>query len=484
MLSQMLMCGRRIPECEGSSLNRDLEGIIRAQKAPGPYGPSSAISSGVMFNSLLFIALLVLVPCLRAAPRSLEQRHNNGTFVPFHKFIERVKYAKFEDYKHTNVESRHAFKEMKNHVLDMYHDVGHVTSFVLNSQYADCIAIEKQPSVRKLCITNIERPRFTPDNMPLNTTAKGHVEFVESPLMLGLTDPFGNQVRCRNGTIPMSRLTLEKLTSFRTLKEFFEMPTAVQGNGVAKRQWDPNVHYAAGRQSVNNFGGEAFLNLWNPVAEYSLSQMWFEGGAVRQRIHAILAVLPQRYHSTDARLSIYWTAGDSPGLPQCWDLDCPGFVHTNMNWWIGGPFTSTSTTDGPQVGVDAAWAKDILGGPWHLWLRSTRGWEDVGYYPSEIFNGGQMSREATSMTFGGQEARVLGHAWGQMGSGEFASAGFRRAAFQTDIIYYEPPSFTTVPPTLTPFVTSSSCYTFENTPGLLGTTGTAFFFGGPGGATC
>jgi hypothetical protein len=171
----------------------------------------------MMFNRLV-------LPVALLAHDKPEQR-GKASFVPFERFLEQVKSAKFEDYAHAlnaKVESREAFEDMKTHILRMYEGVGKVTSFVLGEEYGDCITIGEQPTLRELGTRKIEKP-------PVSTTfgqraevrAPGTFKYVDSPLKLGLKDRFGNAGSCPEHAVPMARLTLEKLTRFRTLSDFF-----------------------------------------------------------------------------------------------------------------------------------------------------------------------------------------------------------------------------------------------------------------------
>ena len=59
------------------------------------------------------------------------------------------------------------------------------------------------------------------DTMKGDKPAPGKSSSARSPLELNLTDSYGNAIFCPHGTIPMTRLTLERLTTFRTLSDFF-----------------------------------------------------------------------------------------------------------------------------------------------------------------------------------------------------------------------------------------------------------------------
>jgi hypothetical protein len=79
----------------------------------------------------------------------------------------------------------------------------------------------------------------------------GAARAVQPQGQLGLTDKFGNKVACAEGTIPMRRITLEELTRFTTLQQFFRRlreasrrRTSAAGTASASRR------FTAGRRST------------------------------------------------------------------------------------------------------------------------------------------------------------------------------------------------------------------------------------------
>ena len=150
---------------------------------------------------------------------------DDGNFIPFQAFLSQVRSATYQDYSHGAVRDEEAFREMKEHILNMYAGVGEVTSFVSENAYADCIAIEEQPTVHQLGLCEIAKPPANSQHdKKAHGPAPGQVKHADSPLKLGLIDQFGNPICCPEYTIPMARLTLEKLTRYETLHDFFSKP--------------------------------------------------------------------------------------------------------------------------------------------------------------------------------------------------------------------------------------------------------------------
>jgi hypothetical protein len=300
-------------------------------------------------------------------------------------------------------------------------------------------------------------------------------------------DQFGNSTQCEEHTIPMRRVTLEELSRFQTLEEFFQKAPHGAGHlvttGQAPALATPTHKYAYTYQLVNNWGGNSSLANWNPTVTtslgevFSLSQQWYAGGSgsTLQTVEGGWQVFPQKYGTTNAVLFIYWTATGYQGTG-CYNLDCPAFVQTNSNWSLGSRFVYYSTLGGAQASVEMQWR--LYAGNWWLYLQG----QAVGYYPGSIYRGGQLTRNATLIEYGGET--VGSTVWPPMGSGHFASAGWQFAAYQRNVFYLSTPS-TTQWAHLTAAQPSPTCYTvagpyWSTTSGW----GIYFYFGGPGGSSC
>ena len=452
-------------------------------------------------------ASVILVLSLGAGGAAVHaQSPGHASFLGLQEFLTTVATADAQPYlaaPASRVRTAADFEEMRRHILTMYEGITPAHSFVLDSHYVDCIPIEQQPSARLLGLKPILTAP-TPPPRPAGeeeTTVSGTL--LRSPLQLGLKDEFGNQVACDKGTIPMQRITLEELTRFETLQQFFQkepgggsLPFPAGGAdsdtalapdgadsdaGLAPLTTADTHQYAVAYQFVNNHGGSSSLNLWNPIVNvaagqvFSLSQVWYAAGskASTQTVEAGWQVLPP-YYGPDARLFIYFTP-DNYGPLGCYNLICPAFMLVANDWMLGGRFASYSATDGTQLEVQLQWV--LSGGNWWLYLTGAGATEALGYYPGSIFRGGPMSRGSTMIEYGGEVVGAT--SWPQMGSGAFAVAGWEKAAFQRRIKY-----LTTrqrfVSANLRPMQTSPKCFTIKLTPAASGGAwGSYFFFGGP-----
>ena len=407
----------------------------------------------------------------RSASASLSS--SSQTFVSFSQFLTNVANARYSDYAGrapASVQNEQAFGAMRSYILDTYAGVKQVSSFVLDGQYFDCITINSQSSVHHLNIKQIAQP----PKVSIPTASGSSTQASGSPLTLGQKDEFGNSISCKDGTIPMERITLEKMVQFPTLQAFLAKSPGDQAATNAHR-------YAIGYQSVTNYGGNSWLNLWNPSGNFSLSQQWYVGGSGSgtQTVEGGWIHYPGKFGKRSV-LFIYWTANDYQSTG-CYNLDCTAFVQTNNNWALGGAFTNYSSYGGTQWGFTLQWK--YYQGNWWLFLQGSGSIQAVGYYPGSIYRGGPLSKKSSLIEYGGETYTPTTN-WPQMGSGKFASAGWQKAAFQKTIFYIpnNQSGGTGVWATLSPLQTNPKCYTIIITPSSSGGSwGTYFYFGGPGG---
>src|SRR5947208_476033 len=153
-------------------------------------------------RTIVFVFSVLAAPIRLSNAQERPDEHipqqNREVFMPFEAFLERVKAARFEEYRRlpdARVESPEAFDDMRAHILRMYEGVSSVGSFVLDGQIADCIPVRSQPTVRQLHIEKIEKPPVgSTFGQRVPVREPGSYKYVESPLKLGLKDRFGNAI--------------------------------------------------------------------------------------------------------------------------------------------------------------------------------------------------------------------------------------------------------------------------------------------------
>jgi hypothetical protein len=422
-------------------------------------------------------------------------------FVPFDEFLKQVASVTLDSHRQSHLALHAAegapaeFESMRKHILGLYRGVKVAHTFVTaDGHHVDCIPIEQQPTLRHPALKGHVIQTVPPPNPAPAPPPAGGLQGPGTPmgvtphLVKGKHDEYGNEMFCPEGTIPMRRLTLEEMTRFKTLKEFFRKSPGGDGHPGRRRVKTPppDIHdghrYATALQNVNCTGGSSYLNIWNPTTVaggMSLSQQWYSGGSFTdntiQTVEGGWQVLPSKYGDSATHLFIYWTA-DAYQHTGCYNLDCQAFVQVDHTWILGGSIGPVSTSGGSQYQINMQWKRDSSTGNWWLYLQGSGSQTAVGYYPHALYGTGPMASNATTIEFGGE---VYGKPTsGQMGSGAFASAGWQKAAYQRQNWYINTGG-TSEWTSLTGDEPDPTCYTEQ-----IGTNGGSdwvvyFFFGGP-----
>jgi hypothetical protein len=409
-------------------------------------------------------------------------------FSSFKAFIDSIRSAKHGDYSvraASRVAHEDAFEEMKAHILKLYDGIEAPHNFMDESgAIFDCIPIEQQPSLKGSSEAVPKAPDLPQHEAASGPQARRKDSLIASPLGPDKKDRHGNVMYCPAGTIPMRRVTLEDLTRFPTLKDFFRK--GPRGAGRPPRAIEPPTVPATHRwahafQNVKNGGGHSFLNLWDPPIGanqiFSLSQHWYVGGsgANLQTVECGWQVYPGRLGDTNAHLFTYWTADDY-NATGCYDLTCSAFVQIGSSFAPGMVLSRTSVIGGPQYIIELSfWHAN---GRWWLYYNGQQGKDAIGYYPDTLFNGGALASYATEIDYGGEVVGTT--SFPPMGSGQFAKEGWQKAAYQRTIGYWTPLGGTMINASLTASQSWPSCYTAE-----VKLYGSPWFetlwFGGPGG---
>jgi hypothetical protein len=408
------------------------------------------------------------------------------TFLPFGKFFVAEKsdvYSNYRAKRNVKVASAAAFQEMRDHLEFMYAGTTVLHSFVgRDDHHVDCIPIRQQPGLRRTTMED-HKVQLKPPTLPAElATSAGKTlnkpNMAVVTLQKGDKDKFGNERFCREGTIPMRRITLRDMTKFETLQKYF-----MAGPGKFYAATAVPHRYAHAYQSVNNLGGAHRLNLWSPTPttnNFSLSQHWYVGGSGGnlQTVEGGWQNYPYFYGTNRSHLFIFYTPdGYSSG---CYNLRCAAFVQVSNVWNPGGAWSpdNYSVSGGQQREYKMIWYRDPATGNWWLFCEGASPQIAVGYYPKSLYGSGQLSKYATQIDYGGE---VTGTSSGQMGSGAFANRGWSYAAFQRRI-YYFPTSGSSAWANLTASQPTPSCYTID-LHNIYGSWGTYFYFGGPSCAT-
>jgi len=362
------------------------------------------------------------------------------------------------------VRDQAAFTEVQQHILSHYAGVNVTHSFV-DIQHFDCVTIESQPSLPKGGRLATPPPILMPSK-----TARG-ANKATSRLEQGHVDAEGSAIRCEAGTIPMLRITFDRMLMYETLQHFLhKYPT--QNMSAHRVTHNPHKHSHAS-QRVSNWGGGSDINIWDPSGDFTLSQIWIYSYGASGLQTAECGNLHYPPFGSTASLFIFFTA-DGYDKTGCYNLDCKAFVQTDSKVALGGRWDIYSTLGGDQR--EASFAYQFYEGNWWFQLNGV----NVGYYPGSLYDNGPMALgSASTVDFGGETFNLDLDNWPEMGSGDFAGDGWREAAYQKHIYYILPGGNTAYYASLTPYANYPSCYTIDYHSDDYW--GTYFFFGGPGG---
>jgi Neprosin len=418
-------------------------------------------------------------------------------FVPFNEFVQSVKSSDSNEFlarpaatARLKVSDSASVEEMRQHILKTYDGLNVSHSYVMDTQTVDCIPVDQQPAVR---LRNLKSIASAPPSSAAKAPTSSAAGSTLAQLPIGkTTDDFGNKIGCEANTIPMARITLEQLSRFKNLHEFFQKgPDGAGQVPLTGKVTPPSVaghKYSHAYQYVNALGDNTRINLWRNFVwtdlgeVFSLAQSWTVGvssGPV-QTAEVGMQTFPDLYGSNNPALFVYYTA-DGYQNTGCYNLSCGAFVQVNnsVTFGVGFDASAFSTFDGPQGEIQLEYY--MWQGNWWLMVNGT--W--IGYYPGSLYNGGQLAYYANLIDFGSESVGT--NVWPGEGSGLFADTsyvhgGYTYAAYQRTL-YYLDLSYNAIWDTLTPSAPSPSCYSITQ-PAFDSNSGVYFYFGGPGGASC
>jgi hypothetical protein len=442
----------------------------------------------------LAILLSLLLQALFVGPLGAVEKDDKTLFVPFAQFLASTKDAKAADYigkQNVRVRDEAAFQEMRSHILSLYEGVTVKRSFVDDGRYVDCVPFDQQPSLRGKTEGELRRPAPGGSAVAPPKSQKGEKQprtarSLDLTLSKGKRDRFGNEMYCAKDTVPIRRITIDDIVRFPTLSDFLRAGKWDDGSLDRDGKIHPNRinpadtsshYYARGYQFVDNFGSDAWLNVWSPTVathHMSLSQLWVVGseGEGKQTIEAGWQVYPDKWNSDKAALFIFYTTKNySDG---CYNLDCAGFVQIANNVYLGRGFTNYSATNATQWGFNLQW-KRHTDGNWWLFYKGPGNYIAVGYYPKSLFGSGALASKATKVAYGGEDSGEPSAK--QMGSGALAAEGWQKAAYQNRAFYIDT-STVSQWANLTKYEPNPECYT-ATINNIFGSWGTYLYFGGP-----
>lgn len=388
----------------------------------------------------------------------------------------------------TRVRDEHEFDAMKAHLLAVYDGVDVRSSFTdAAGQVFDCVPVEQQPSLKASGDAAAEPPSLAvaighDETRPADTQRSAGRAVADADEV----DRHGNPTRCPPGFVPLRRVTLDELTRFRTLDDYFRKGfPAPLAPTAPSTDIKLNHRYAYAHQELDALGGHSFINLRAPSVSgdeiFSLAQHWYSAGTgtAHQTVEIGWQVFPTKYGHSQPVLFIYWTA-DNYKTTGAYNLDAAGFVQTNPAWTLGGALSPVGDPGGQQYEIEVA--VYLSGGNWWLYVGGLQPENAIGYYPTSIYNGGAMASHATAALYGGETLCGATGPWSEMGSGAFSGAIWPHAAWHRSV-FVLPTGGGAQWATLKGESPSPACYD-QFVGNYAAPWNVTLFFGGPGGANC
>ncbi|XP_017432632.1 uncharacterized protein LOC108339914 [Vigna angularis] len=284
------------------------------------------------------------------------------------------------------------------------------------------------------------------------------------------------EVQCPKGYIPVRRTTKEDLIREKQLLKNNIFVQDIPGVHLAElalsSKYSP-YYSVNGRNSIYN----------PPVTkgQMSLSHVWVQNGPIKtnNKISLGWQVSSDLYGDNKTHLYASWTS-DNFHNTGCYNLRCPGFVHTNKRTYLGAPMTNISSYGGTTFDFVTYIYMDPKTKNWWIQIDGT----DLGYYPAKLFSN---LTSADKVGWGGRTLTPHGSLSPQMGSGHFPDKNlydacyFRTMTFENSSrIRFGPERYQTEK-----YIDKPKCYdltyygnAYEDAPGHLLY---MLEFGGPGG---
>jgi hypothetical protein len=438
-------------------------------------------------------------------------------------------------------------EKMKDFILKYYNNgrIRVTKSYLLpDGNHVDCIPFEEQPALRGLPAEEVAGARTPPSydgpTAPpaAPAAAAGTGAAPPRPVLpqaaAGTTDAVGNTRTLPEGSVAIPRLTLERLTQFSTLPNFFrklpwrgrsemEQRARTANAPIGAFALDSRYHSHAahyGTPGVDIYtGAGTWMSVWAPnpgQSQFSLSQLWIVAtdpqGAALQTIEGGWIVSPGRYPESGGKpvLFIFMTANgygvrDNDPSQSGWNgylgnMNLPGDVtaqtyfalspNPDPRYHLGQPLDPQSSVGGVQFGFRMQWQRHPQTMDWWLFLG---GGDPADMHPfgcilARYFRGGPLVQPnvgANVVDFGGEQQNIqqppaITQSAAPIGSGRFPAEGFPNAAFQK-LITAETTGGT-VPAELDPHTPQDAPASFYQVKVIANDPvwGSSLFYGGPG----
>ncbi|KAK7372343.1 hypothetical protein VNO80_05721 [Phaseolus coccineus] len=306
----------------------------------------------------------------------------------------------------------------------------------------DCIDIYKQPAFDHPLLKDHKlqkKPNFEIEKTSVNNSRIG--------TMFG----FDKDI-CPPGTVPIQRTTNDFIEEKSLLNDHILLQDIL---GVHVAEVSLRKHFGP------YYKVSGITSIYNPridrKSQISLSHVWVENGLFSAN-----------------KISTGWHS-DNFKRTGCYNVRCPGFVHTDRRNYLGGRFPHKSVYGGPTYEIQISITQDPVTKNWWIRLQDI----NIGYFPAALFSN---LKSADIVGWGGRTRTSVGSPSPQMGSGYFPDGNsvhacyFRSALIQDASRKSYGPRFYQI----TSFTDKPKCFGVKSYGYQGGSIGNVLQFGGPG----
>uniref|UniRef100_A0ACD5Z567 Uncharacterized protein n=1 Tax=Avena sativa TaxID=4498 RepID=A0ACD5Z567_AVESA len=279
----------------------------------------------------------------------------------------------------------------------------------------DCIDMDLQPAFNHPLLKD-HKIQMEPSSFPARLDIKSGLQHTFSEVQPCI-------VPCPIGTVPILRNSRRNQIVAHNIEEVISEGTQQEMAGI-RYYWD------------DIYGTRATISIHEPRVKKNNkddSASWIQINrgpqvGLADGIGVGSAVSLSSSGDSFTRFYVGWQLGALNET--CENHKCPGFVQVNHNVGLGGRIRPVSIYNGPQYVINVLIFKDPKTKNW--WVAYGENNTPIGYWPSSLF---------TYLKERGHRAYWGGYVQGptasldspQMGSGHFASEGYKKAAFMKNI---------------------------------------------------
>ncbi|GLJ33829.1 hypothetical protein SUGI_0680150 [Cryptomeria japonica] len=298
---------------------------------------------------------------------------------------------------------------------------------------------------------------------------------------------------CPEGSVPIVEITRERVERAGSLRQYLN--TGLHDNTQKTHEEAKSaVAFISPRGSQEIHEIKASFNVWQPSVDTSNSvfsaailRLLHENPdeSINEAMEAGWMVYPSRYGSPRVTFYVAHRVFRKGEEKDCIDLSCKDFIQEGKEYYPGMPIPGISAYDGTQMDSTISIRRETRGNNannlvWAVYLQDKL----VGHWPAILFH---------DLTFYGNLAQIGGQVVirsgkrgtpfpkTEMGSGDFARKGFKKAAFVRNIRLFTNNGALITDRKTNYFLSKRHCYGIKGYVKQDDYWGHHIYYGGPGG---